>query len=138
MSFVYTTHPSITSSATISVSGIQPTSSITTTSSALNNSYITISGSNGMSYDDFKPNTLHVRGKSEFEDDANFSGNVTIDGVNLAQSIKNIEARLNILRPNHNLESEWDELRELGERYRQLERDMLEKLALVDTLKKKY
>ena len=114
-----------------------PSSSITTTG-ILNNSYVTLAGSNGMSYDDLKPASLHVKGKSIFEHDAEFSGKLSIGGVDLAESIRNIEARLNILRPNQSLEAEWDELRELGERYRQMERDMLEKLALVDTLKKKY
>lgn len=105
--------------------------------SLLNNSVISITGSNGMSYDDLKPATLEVKGNSVFHHDAQFHGNIKVGGRDLKKCLENIEARLNILRPNHDLESEWDELRELGERYRQMERDMLEKLALVDTLKKK-
>jgi hypothetical protein len=84
-----------------------------------------------------KPASLHVKGNSIFEHDAKFEGNITVKGVDLAEAIKNIEARLNILRPNHKLESEWEELRELGDKYRQLERDMIEKLELVDILKQK-
>jgi hypothetical protein len=91
-----------------------------------------------MSYDDLKPASLHVKGNSVFEHDAKFEGNITVKGVDLAQSIKRIEERLNLLQPNLKLEAEWEELRVLGERYRQLEQDMLEKLALVDMLGKKY
>ncbi len=109
---------------------------VLSTPSALDNSYISI-GSNGMSYDDLKPASLHVKGNSEFENDAIFKGKLTVGGRDLGKCLENIEARLNILRPNHDLEAEWDELRELGEKYRQMERDMLEKLALVETLKKK-
>ena len=35
--------------------------------------------------------------------------------------LKTIEQRLNILRPNPELESEWTELRDLGDAYRKLE-----------------
>jgi len=91
-----------------------------------------------MSYQDIQPASIHVNGDAKFDGDAEFKGNITVKGVDLAAAIKNIEARLNILRPNHKLEAEWDELRELGEQYRQMERDMLEKLEMVELLKKKY
>jgi hypothetical protein len=42
-------------------------------------------------------------------------------------AIDALEQRLNILVPNPELEAEWDELRELGERYRELERQCKEK-----------
>jgi hypothetical protein len=142
MSFIYHNSPSLTTSATLAVSNNTMLSSgvtltvpgnITTT----NSGYYTVTGSNGTSYDDLKPASLHVKGNSVFEHDAKFEGNITVKGVDLAEAIKNIEARLNILRPNHKLESEWEELRELGDKYRQLERDMIEKLELVDILKQK-
>jgi hypothetical protein len=143
MSYIYTTAPAHTSSVTAPISthgmlnsGVTLTvpSNITTT----NSGYLQIAGSNGMSYDDLKPASLHVKGNSVFEHDAKFEGNITVKGVDLAEAIQRIEERLNILRPNHKLESEWDELRELGERYRQMERDMLEKLEMVEILKQKY
>jgi hypothetical protein len=147
MSFVYhnTTAP-ITASATVSVSantilnnGVSltvPGNILQTTST--NASYITVTGSNGMSYDDLKPNTLHVKGRAEFENDMEVKGKITANGVDLGEALQKIEERLNILRPNHRLEAEWDKLRELGEQYRQLERDMLEKLEMVEILKRKY
>lgn len=75
-------------------------------------------------------NVLSVKG------DAEFDGRVKIGGVDLAESIKNIEQRLNILHPNKELESRWEELRALGEQYRQLEADILGKEELINLLTK--
>jgi hypothetical protein len=46
---------------------------------------------------------------------------IEINGESLIDMLKTIEQRLNILRPNPELESEWAELRELGDAYRKLE-----------------
>lgn len=46
---------------------------------------------------------------------------ITINGQSLSQTLARLEERLNILNVNPELESEWSELRELGERYRSLE-----------------
>jgi hypothetical protein len=47
-----------------------------------------------------------------------------------------IEERLNILTPNKKLEAEWDQLRELGEQYRELEKKLNEQSKMWETLKK--
>jgi len=60
-----------------------------------------------------------------------------IGGKSLVSTIEKIESRLNILRPNLEIEKEWDELRELGDRYRTLEKDLEEKIKTWDILKKK-
>lgn len=60
-----------------------------------------------------------------------------IGGKSLVSTIERIESRLNILRPNLEIEKEWDELRELGDRYRTLEKDLEEKIKTWDILKKK-
>lgn len=60
---------------------------------------------------------------------------IIVDGVSLMSTLKNIEQKINILRPNPELESEWDQLRELGDRYRQLERELSEKQKMWDTLR---
>jgi hypothetical protein len=49
--------------------------------------------------------------------------------------IKRIEERLNILTPNEKLEEEWEELRALGNRYRELEQHIKDKQATWDRLK---
>jgi len=60
---------------------------------------------------------------------------VKINGVSLTDVLKNIEQRLNILRPNTELEYEWDQLRELGNRYRRLEAELKEKSRVWEKLK---
>jgi hypothetical protein len=75
-------------------------------------------------------NTLSVRG------DADFNGDVRVKGRSLAEFMQQVEQRLNMLQPNPELEQEWDELRELGERYRELERQCKEKAQMWNTLKK--
>jgi len=42
-----------------------------------------------------------------------------------------------MLRPNCELEADWDQLRELGEQYRNLEKQLMEKQRAWDILKKK-
>ena len=46
-----------------------------------------------------------------------------------------VEERLNILQPNPTLEDRWDELAELGKRYRKLEAEILEKEKMWKILK---
>ena len=60
---------------------------------------------------------------------------IEVNGESLIGMIKKIEERLNILHPNEKLEAEWEELRELGNRYRELEQHIKEKQATWDRLK---
>jgi hypothetical protein len=75
-------------------------------------------------------NTLQVKGDSEFD------GDITVKGRSLTEFMDSVEQRLNILRPNPKLESEWDQLRALGEQYRELEQQLIEKDQMWNTLKK--
>jgi hypothetical protein len=75
-------------------------------------------------------NTLSVKG------DADFDGDVRVQGRSLAEFMQQVEQRLNMLQPNPELEAEWDQLRELGERYRELERKCKEKVEIWRTLKR--
>jgi hypothetical protein len=61
---------------------------------------------------------------------------VEINGLSLKKVLEGIEDRLGMLRPAADLEKDWDELRRLGNEYRQLEREIREKMAVWDTLKK--
>lgn len=69
-------------------------------------------------------NTLQVKGDSEF------AGDITVQGRSLTEFMDSVEQRLNILRPNPALEAEWDQLRELGKQYRELERQLTEKAQM--------
>lgn len=68
--------------------------------------------------------------------DAEFKGDVTINGKNISNTLESIEKRLAILYPNIELEQNWEELRELGNRYRDLEKQILEKEKIINILKK--
>jgi hypothetical protein len=74
--------------------------------------------------------TLHVKGN------ANFEGNIKIKGKDLADMFEKIEERLAILHPNPELEDKWDELKELGKRYKELEAEIIEKEKVWGILKK--
>ena len=85
----------------------------------------TISASN-----DLFPDTLDCKG------DASFSGDIKIKGVSLSDTLERLEERLAILRPNAALEDRWDQLKELGKQYRELEKEILEKEQVWKILKK--
>jgi hypothetical protein len=55
------------------------------------------------------------------------NADIKVNGRSLMDAIDALEQRLNILVPNPELEAEWDELRELGDRYRDLEKKCQEK-----------
>jgi hypothetical protein len=60
---------------------------------------------------------------------------IKIGDRSLKEFMDKVEERLNILRPNPKLEDKWDELAELGKRYRELESTILEKEKLWKILK---
>lgn len=64
------------------------------------------------------------------------NADIKVNGESLLDVIKTLQNRLNVLVPNKALEAEWDELRELGERYRQLEKEFEEKSKAWAALKK--
>ena len=61
---------------------------------------------------------------------------ITIGKMKLAETLKAIESRLAILRPDPVLEKEWEELKQLGDAYRELEQEILEKMRVWETLKR--
>ena len=74
--------------------------------------------------------TLKVNGNADFD------GEVTIKGKNLTDMLEKIEERLSILHPNPELEDRWDELKELGKRYKELEQEIIEKEKVWAILKR--
>jgi hypothetical protein len=95
----------------------------TTTSTGASNPWITTDTIDGY-------NTLSVKGNADFDSD------ITVKGRSLTEFMESVEQRLNILRPNPALEAEWDQLRELGEQYRELEQQLTEKSQMWALLKK--
>ena len=93
---------------------------------------LTSNGTNSSIWADpsLKGSTLSVKG------DADFEGEVTIKGKNIADMFAKIEERLAILHPNPELEDRWDELKELAKRYKELEQEIIEKEKVWAILKK--
>ena len=58
-----------------------------------------------------------------------------INGWSLIDAVKRIEERLNLLEVNPELETEWADLKELGDQYRKLEQHIKDKMATWDKLK---
>jgi hypothetical protein len=71
--------------------------------------------------------TIELRGEE---------ADIKINDVSLCETLRDIQEKLNVLRPNKELEAEWDQLRELGEQYRKLEAEFVEKSKMWNTLKK--
>ena len=60
---------------------------------------------------------------------------IEINGVSLWATMQEISNRLNIMHTNPELETQWAELRELGEQYRKLEQHILDKQATFDRVR---
>lgn len=75
------------------------------------------------------PTTFTVSG------DADIKGDLNVGGINLMETLKNIEYRLGILRPAPEIESQFEELLELGKKYREMEEDIRSKLQIIKILK---
>lgn len=91
---------------------------------------LTTTGIGSLNWSEPKQSSLQVNG------DANFEGDVKIKGKSLVDMLEKIEEKLAILRPNEQLEEKWDELRELRNRYKELEQEIIAKEKMWDILKK--
>lgn len=60
---------------------------------------------------------------------------IRIGEHSLKQFMQQVEERLNILRPNLELESRWDQLAQLGQQYRKLEAELVEQEKMWNILK---
>ena len=78
----------------------------------------------------------HNDAKLKVQGDAEFDGDIKIKGKSITEMFAKIEERLGILYPNEKLEAKWEELKKLGDAYRALEKDILEKEKIWATLKK--
>jgi len=120
-----TSHPSYGPYPNVSVggmsaTGINVTSPVWTTTT--NNT-----GGHTFSNQNIQPNnTVHIRGED---------ADLLINNKSLKTWMEKVEERLNILTPNPEMETEWDQLRKLGERYRKLEKKCKEKSDMWNKLK---
>jgi len=77
--------------------------------------------------------SVHITGKGIVLDD---DADIQIKGRQLSDILAGIESRLGLLTANHQLEAEFEELKALGDQYRELERRLNEQLTTWDILKK--
>jgi hypothetical protein len=84
----------------------------------------------------FSDNWKQSDAKLKVQGDAEFEGDIKLKGKSLNETLDKIEQRLGILYPNEKLEEKWEELKKLGDAYRALEQDILEKEKIWNTLKK--
>lgn len=112
-----TSNPYIVSSGSIGATGAAP--------------YTWTTGTNGIDWS-IGSNIQSNSGKvSIFGPNAD----IEVNGRSLMNAIDALEQRLNILVPNPELEKEWDELKQLGDRYRELEKQCKEKGEMWKKLK---
>ena len=100
--------------------------------------YTVSSGSSGISWQDTTINTANISLPLYVKGDAQIDGNLKVGGKDLMKTLEKIEQRLNILTVNPELEKRWDELRELGDRYRELEAYIQSKERLINDLMRDY
>jgi hypothetical protein len=94
------------------------------------NTIYTTTGTTSSPWATFSPNTASSKITLDGED-----ADIEINGVSLWKTMQEISNRLNIMQTNPELETQWAELRELGEQYRKLEQHILDKQATFDRLK---
>lgn len=125
------TYASISPSTTTATSGMWSVASPSSVGSVL-----TSSGTNGTMWaniasdNNLKGASLQVKG------DAEFDGDVKIQGKSIKDSLESIEDRLAILRPNEELEEKWENLRGLRKMYMELEAEIIEKEKVWAILRK--
>lgn len=68
--------------------------------------------------------------------DAEISGKLLVNGKDIGRTLEKIEQRLGILKVSPELESRWERLRELGDQYRELEKEILGQEEIYDILKR--
>jgi len=115
-----------------------PTYTVSTGSGGVSGAYLVSNGSGTNTWattsitgqTDLKPNSLEVYGNAEFK------GDLTLQGKSLKDSLDKIEERLAILHPNEELEEKWENLRGLRKLYMELEAEIIEKEKMWSILKK--
>ena len=106
-----------------------PLGPITSIGSSTSGTYLGSTGPYGAAADwasqaTKSPVTINASGKIDLQGE---SADITINGTSLLATLAALQERLNWMQPATELEAEWDQLRELGDRYRELEQQCREK-----------
>lgn len=79
-----------------------------------------------LNWDNFQFSDLNVQASNTLKIDGP-DADVVINGESLVDTLRGIQDRLAILRPNPELEQRWEQLRDLREQYQRLEQEILDK-----------
>lgn len=107
----------------------------TSVTGATGGSY-TVAGSNGSSWSNIIEDPKLKGASLKVKGDAEIDGDIKLNGRSMSDLLDKIEQRLALLTPNTELEAEWEELKALGDQYRQLEQYIKEKSKTWDILKR--
>ena len=91
-----------------------------------------VGSSNGYTYTNTNLTDLNQSGKISIKGE---NADLDINGVSLKDFMARVEQRLAILTPDTRLEEEWAELKTLGDRYRELEKEIHDRMKTFDILK---
>ena len=91
-----------------------------------------VTGITGATYNSNNLTDLNPSGKISIKGE---NADLDINGVSLKDFMQRVEQRLAILTPDSRLEEEWKELRVLGDQYRKLEKEILDRMKTFDILK---
>ena len=91
-----------------------------------------VGSSNGYTYTNTNLTDLNQSGKISIKGE---NADLDINGVSLKDFMARVEQRLAILTPDTRLEEEWSELKALGDRYRELEKEIHDRMKTFDILK---
>ena len=83
-------------------------------------------------------NALSINGSTRPSGTLSLQGedaDIDLNGKSMREWMEKVEEKLNILTVNPKLESEWQELKVLGEQYRALEQHIIKKMKTWDKLK---
>ena len=125
----------ISNGGTFTSGNINPANAIWTTSTTTGSNYYNTTTRSNYQFQDWSIRDSNVTpsGSLNLVGD---SADIVINGQSLNATLAAIQERMGMLVPNPDLEAEWDQLRELGERYRELEKLCKEKSTVWNKLKK--
>ena len=66
------------------------------------------------------------------------NADIVVNGKSMMKILERIEERLSLLTPNQSLEEDWEELADLGRKYKELEKNIKEKMVTWDKLNADY
>lgn len=114
----------------------QVANTVTTSTTWNPNTTVTIGASSMPFTNDINADALDVKGKAIINGELEVKGDIKMGEHLLSERLHKIEERLAILNQNPDLESRWEPLKKLGEEYRAIEKDLLDKEKMWEILQK--